>query len=406
MGILSNLAIPPFSRRARIAVLAAVGLVGCGSTSNGAAPLEAGVSESDAGDKTDGAADAGPTGSRPDGATVGGGVVDAEAGPAPITSWDPPFALGSPGWRSSTVPFCTNNSGGFLAYDIWSDSRGVFALAFASCNVLGNVACGNQGASLQFNDGTGWKAVYRSMTADELRLTGIDGGAAVLSGGACGITLVDPTSGQATCASVLPNLSGAAFGVSATSAYVWDGANLDHFDGANWSPFATLPFPISGFYADSHIAVAVGFGQAIALKADGASTFQALPNVPAGDYGSVWAFAANDIWAGNRAGQLVHYDGAAWQVFESGSADTTGDGVSQLWGSAGQLFFRTGSEFGRWSGTAAELLLTKNDRIVVSGIWGNSPTEVFVSLFDTNYMASSCEGLFALYYDGHAFHQF
>jgi hypothetical protein len=360
---------------------------------------EAGKSANEAG-TSDGYAEAA-------GGDAGAATEDAPPEqPAPL--WNPPFPLGSPGWRSSSVPYCTKNEGIFQAYDVWADFRGVFALIAADCNGLASVACGREGTNLQFNDGTGWRTVYRSAAKDRLNLTGFDGGPVVLSNGSCSVQEIDIADGGATCLAIFASYAGTVFVVDSNDAYAWSGQKIEHFDGAQWTPFAQVQSNIVALWADSHIAVGVGAGQAIYFKADGSTSFAAMPNVPAGDYGSVWAFSASDIWAGNTAGQLVHYDGSQWTTIPTGSMDTTGQGIAELWGASGTLYFITPTEFGRYTGSSAQLLLTHTPgaRISIDGMWGTSPTDVFLAVTDSQYRGYACEGAFLVYFDGSQFHEF
>jgi hypothetical protein len=149
-----------------------------------------------------------------------------------------------------------------------------------------------------------------------------------------------------------------------------------------------------------------------------------IPGVPAGDYHGAWIYAPNDIVLGNTLGHLVRYDGARWTVTDTG----TGESVFRLWGADdGTLFFITPTYFGRVVGTQVDLF-----RIIAEGeppqsvgpggsgtfdsfppshdifqdLWGNSSTEVFVGVHAAGFAENRCGGVFALWFDGEAFHVF
>ena len=134
--------------------------------------------------------------------------------------------------------------------------------------------------------------------------------------------------------------------------------------------------------------------------------------IPAGDYGAVWAFGPRDVWLGNGAGQLLHYDGSRWQAYASGSRDPFG-GIVQLWGEGGVLYFATRAEFGRWQGAGAEILLappadadyTKYPA-TLGRFWGRSASEVFIPLRDSRFESYACGGVFMVWFDGTLFHVF
>jgi hypothetical protein len=108
-----------------------------------------------------------------------------------------------------------------------------------------------------------------------------------------------------------------------------------------------------------------------------ATALWGIPNVPAGDYLPAWGFGPNDVWLGNGAGQLVHYDGATWKAI---TASPSGSAIGRLWGAAGQVYFNTNIEFGRWNGQSVDVLIgpqsgaASNPRVLIRGLWGPSAT--------------------------------
>jgi hypothetical protein len=153
--------------------------------------------------------------------------------------------------------------------------------------------------------------------------------------------------------------------------------------------------------------VVVGDDQTILIQS-GNGPLTALPNVPAGNYYSVWASGASDIWTGNDIGQLLHYDGKAWKVIRTGS--TLLATIGKLWGADGIVYFITEFEMGRWNGSSVDMLLEQPAGPIYptlfTGIWGRSAQEVFVAISDRLYLDYACGGNFMLWFDGSQFHQF
>lgn len=356
------------------------------------------------GGHTNSAAGAGGRGGEP--LPMAGSAGEPQDNRPPRPTWDPPFELGAPGWQGSDKPLCEKHVGYHEAFDVWSDSGGVYALLSEGCNELAGTPCGAEGLTVQFNDGSGWQSIYHTDATPNLHLRGLPAGPAVLVGLQCGIALLD-SDGNGTCSTPLQGLPPAdVFGVSSDHAYAIDDARVLEYTGGTWQELATLPNAAEAIWADDQNIVAVGFNQAVYLNTG--SGFNAMAGVPAGDYVSVWAFAVNDIWLGNRVGQLVHFDGASWSVLPSGSTRS----IDGLWGAEGQLFFRTAREFGRSDGHTAEILLAgpgadaDNPRIEIGGLWGRSAKEVFVSLVDANFQDYACGEHFMVWFDGDEFHEF
>jgi hypothetical protein len=329
----------------------------------------------------------------------------------PPPPWMPPFDIGSSGWKSSSTPFCTPNRGQIVGYDMWRDGRGLYVLAAASCNDMAGRPCGEAGLVLQFNDGTGWRTLYDT-GAIRLsgRLTGFPEGPLVLYGTeGCGIAYFE--NGQRTCQA--PNFYPEhLITVDSTLAYAVEGNKVLKSTGI-WEVIATLPDPVRAVWASRDAVVAVGARQAVYLQR-GSGDFSLMPNVPAGEYTAVWATGPDDVWVGNSASQIVHYDGSTWSPVDTGLSKTTNpDFIRGLWGQDGQIFFHTRYEFGRVLGGSSELLLSRylrdagaGARIEIFSMWGSSPNEVFLSISDFNYLDYECGGLFAVWFDGSKFHQF
>jgi hypothetical protein len=300
--------------------------------------------------------------------------------------------------------------------DVWADQRGVFVLFDADCLLdPGYCAPGKNGASLKFNDGTGWQNVYQfgPSVGSLALLSGFPDGPLILAGGTAelqyGVVFVEE--GVATFeARLFPGVVGA-FGVGKDLAYAVGSDPADstisemlRYSAGTWST-TVLPTDVGrALWADDQTLVLAGGNQTIYMQTATSGNYVQLSGVPAGNYYSVWAFGPQDVWAGNSAGELVHYDGNSWQVYPTGSSG----GISALWGANGQVYFTTTTqhEVGRWNGQTVETLLTSGEVATVTDLWGRSSSEVFVTLHDYDFEGYACGGSFILWFDGTEWHQF
>ncbi|RYZ07617.1 MAG: hypothetical protein EOO73_11615 [Myxococcales bacterium] len=371
-----------------------------------------------------GGANAGGSKSSGGSATTGGSGVGSAASNVPADDrparpeWNPPFAIGAPGWRSSTGALCEHHQGRQDAFDVWADSRGVYAVFSAVCNVLAGDPCGKQGISLQHNDGSGWSHVYALPpgpgmgSTGSLYLSGFESGPLLLSGileERAGLWQIDE-SGKASLGSELG--MGRPFVVGPDLAYALGESAVLRFAEGKWSEYLESPAHAQAVWADDDVVIVVGIESSVYMSQSGAP-FVEVAGAPAGDYGSVWAYGADDIWAGNAAGQLAHYDGETWQTISTGSVDTSGSGIEQIWGSDdGPLFFRTRLEMGIWNGSEVRLFQLDSEpdsasrRVSTSGLWGLSSEEVFLAVSDRELRDYQCGEQFLLYFDGEEFHPF
>jgi hypothetical protein len=331
--------------------------------------------------------------------------------------WTPPFAqsLGSPGWRQSTERLCNANQGHESVSDVWADERGVFAMVASSCSEMGGIPCGKQGASLKLNSGSGWKLYYQYTDGSfgTTRLWGgFPNGALVTSWdyyyhlafiGDQGIAELKGSDSQLT----------TVFVAGDQLFYFVDWQGLSQYSAGTWTNVASPTGALQAIWADKQLLVAAGAAQTVLIGTGTAAPAQ-LQGVPAGAYTAVWAFGPNDIWFGNTAAQLLHYDGQKWEIHLTGSRDVNGSGgIVQLWGSDGVLYFATHVEFGRWNGSSVEMLLSPPADADIGSFpaqfgrfWGTSAKDVFVPLRDSRYAEYACGGTFVLWYDGAAFHSF
>jgi len=396
--------------RRALFVLPLLSVIGCGgSTAGNSHNASAGAGGTDPGNA--GGTSAGGT------AVGGGGELAGAASDdrPPRPEWNPPIPLGNAGWQDSEEPFCAPQQGHPLAFQVWADRVAIHAVFGTSCDALSDGFCtGSQGASLWKNDGSGWQTEADLGAAEGIALGGLPGGATLVGmvqGSTAGIYAVED--GKLTLSHALESLDQLqVFGVGPQHAYARSGSEVLEYRNGNWRTLETLPEQLLSISGGEQFVVAAGLNQAIYLK-QGSAPFKALPKVPAGDYTASWAFAADDIWAGNGAGQLVHYDGSSWRVVETGSRDTTGSGIVALWGDSGTVYFMTYTEFGRTTESGAELLLSRSPDALPSdpyfspqSLWGKSKNEVFLAISDGQFKKYACGTSFMTWFDGSKFHQF
>ena len=348
--------------------------------------------------------------------TVVSGSEPSDNRPA-APAWTPPFAesLGAPGWQQSSQPICNANQGSESIPSVWVDERGVFALVGADCDEWAGVPCGKEGVSLRLNAGSGWQPYFQFAsgtlwTSGTTLWGGFPKGPLLVSGNFIqhSLAFVDKDSAEITGSGAI--LSTAFVAGNGLVYAVWDG--LLKYSAGTWSTVAEQEWGMLAVWADSQTLIECGVNQTILVK-NGAEDLTQLTGVPAGSYTAVWAFAADDVWFGNDAAQLLHYDGKKWKIYPTGSRDISFSGITQLWGSSGILYFSTQTEFGRWNGTSIEMLLQPPADADMSApsaqlgrFWGTSPTNVFVPARDSRFAQYACGGIFVLWFDGTEFHRF
>jgi hypothetical protein len=395
-------------------LLLACWLSACGQTSSPAQASDGGSAGSGSGGTTSGSAGAGA--GAPNAGSAGEGNLERPSDNRPARpTWNPPLPLGEPGWKGSEEPLCESHQGGTLAFTVWADNRGVYAFFVADCDGLSSKSgcSGTKGSALQFNDGTGWQWLYQAGTSVP-SLAGLPNGPVALTGsiaGESGVFFLDE--GMPRLSLPLPaDASANVFGVNAELAVAKSVRDVLTYRAGEWRDTATLPFEIYDIWADAENVIAVGPDQSIFLR-QGEGKFEPLPQVPAGDYTSVWAFGSKDIWAGNSQNQLVHFDGSRWQTIETASHDATGSGIIGMWGDGGVVYFITFTEFGRADELGARLIYERapsaapsEPYLTASSLWGRSKDEVFLTFDDAAFKDYRCGSSFIVWYDGAEFHQF
>jgi hypothetical protein len=291
--------------------------------------------------------------------------------------------------------------------DAWADARGVFLLIADSYDAV-----------VYLNAGSEWRPFYKlaaDQPSDSHLLGGLPDGRLALTGdfdNLFGVAFLDDQGGvqfQTPLGAGRAGLAVAKDAAGGSLAIIASGSMLKYSAGT-WSPIGNQDFGVASVWTDGKVVVGVGSDQTVVMgPLDG--PLLPLKGVPAGDYTAVWGFAANDLWFANSGPQLVHYDGNKWELHETGSLSHFG--IKQLWGESGILYFATDTEFGRWNGTRAEILLRPpagTDSNLAEGqlgqFWARSASEVFIPLRDKRYWEHTCGSTFMLWFDGSQFHAF
>ena len=358
-----------------------------------------------------GAGGAGAGGAR--GVFMGGGTAGAGgAGGVSTGGTGATDASAEPLWRSSYESFCQTADAGSVAIDLWSDDRGVFLLTSESST--------NRPA-IWTNLGTGWRLTFdwsgEVAAMYQGGLKGFADGPLVVYGGLpCGIQFVDGTNAECSgAASLTRDLSV----VGADLAYAVSNDRVLKFDGDLWTQVGgALPNLnwANAVWADSATIVVAAGGRrgeslVFTIEADGDAVL--LPDLPSQiDPMAVWSFGASEIWVGGGAeGQLVRYDGTAWSekatipYTGSGSKPVSGTsdiGKIKLWGNGGRLFAIAGNTFGEWDGARFKVLDSLGGDSYFTGLWGNSPSEVFLAVQDPRSAAAACAPIRIRWFDGTA----
>lgn len=356
------------------------------------------------------------------GATRGRGLA-ADNRPEPSV-WLPAIPLGPSGWQLSAEPFCDTNQEPVTSLGVWADERGVFVSMTAQCP---NGWCENAGFALQFNDGTGWRvwltdAIGSPAYPSTNRLSGFPQGPAVVLDYAPFDFAPSRTSTDSVIfvgtfgTRVQPRLGAldgaiavAAYGVGPAHGYVIVQENSDEVTSSVheylngiWRKLAVLPLKAHALWADGETVLVAGTGDAVYRRVSATAEFERLAGAPAGDYFSVWAFADSDVWAGNGSGQLVHFDGASWKVFATGTEQP----IQRLWGAEQRLFYISHTEFGIANESGLEVLVRDGAGLRFWDLWGKTQAEVFLTVTDSSLLSFRCGDRRALWYDGAEFHWF
>lgn len=350
--------------------------------------------------------------------------------------WTPPIALGSPGWRESGESLCIHDGaelgqvGELTSFGVWADGGTVTTSATWACAGDTGAACAAGGPTkVRANSGRGWQTVLqdevggRSAPATN-QLSGFPSGPVVLLNyrsydfspsvaPADSVTfLATSTSTRSTFEPPLgasdAAFAVAAFGVLSAKGYVLiregepaAGSSVHRYFERSWSQVDVIPSAAQAIWAsDARVLVAASDG--IYESAVSRGTFLPRVDAPSADYTSVWALTEDDVWAGTSHGELVHFDGQRWTVFESG----TQGAITRLWGGDSEVFYMSDALLGRFKDGAAETLISTWAGARLWDVWGRSAREVFVTLTDAALANYRCGAKRMLWFDGVEFHSF
>jgi hypothetical protein len=269
--------------------------------------------------------------------------------------------LGAPGWRNSTVPFCSEIVGN-LQPRVWSNSDSVYVLVSSTCNSFDHIACNTGNAAtvrLYRNDGSGWSVLFETEKSGTGAIAGYPDGRVVLAGdGACPVTVVRPD-GTSSCLLDEAFVSQAVAVSGTQNLFVLGSYSADpgttvlvKHDGTGWSTTKRWPNAQPGALAAGASTLLIAGPSQMAEVVDTSSdVVSSLPNVPAGDDAAAWVYGANDILLGDAIGRVSPFAGSEWATVDSGFNDVLGD----MWGDPdGSVFFYSQGAFGRWHAGAVE----------------------------------------------------
>jgi hypothetical protein len=377
-------------------------------------------------------------------------------GPLPEPQpWQPPVdPVGEPGFRQSDEPFCPPSMFVFGS-KVWSDERGVYVVVSGDRSAfnfqrppatdrseddagitaspqatLGGTTTFAPDAITQLwrNDGRqwtldlevrnaasdfglrgasgSWLALYDKRTADVTAMN-FTGAPPLITSCSLGVLQNDALE----CIDLDPVADLFVANARLAHALVGD-TRLLSYDGERWRAMTELlPFPASVLWADESRVLALGrVGTALWLE-NGAWTFQDAGTVE--HFTAAWGTARDNIWAGTAQGGVFHYDGATWSERGRIQGDTCDarSPVGGIWGIGTQVYFQTASALARWNGTEIETVANWScspsaSSVQITGLWGNAPDELFLSLVDQRrFDVDRCAPVFVVHYDGTTFHR-
>jgi hypothetical protein len=329
--------------------------------------------------------------------------------------------VGDPGWRDSTEPLCSTFRSSIASSGIWSDERGVYVVAGGSGGTIVSASGSPQPSDLEiwFNAGTGWQQQLADDSGEmkyrQYGLTGFPNGPLVLYGKAdlpnelgCGLATFEHDA--LVCNPVWDATS--AFVVNAELAYAVVEGKLAMYRGGAWGPFPDQltvdPLPQAIWASDTDL-FATSRTAGTIFHYDG--TWTSLETRTLQAFTAVWAFSPRDLWVGTEGGRVLREQGTGfvdigWQAPQR----CAGREIKGMWGSDGVLYFYTESDLVRVQGETIEQLMTwecPDDGLHprITGVWGNSPSEVFIAVVDEREN-HDCGNSFVLVYDGAELHRF
>ena len=335
-----------------------------------------------------GSGDMGGAGGGAGGRAGSGGAGGGSAGAPEIPS----------SWRESRYAYCAGPGHVLGQNPLWTAGNAVFLVTSAS----------NGEVSIQYNSGDSWETRTSAMTGPST--PSLSGFASAINSifpfivygtSNCPIRIVGTNASYGSCYPTSVKVSGVSV-VDAQLAYAVYQDRVLRYDGTDWKPWES---PLPGTAVDAQavwassetVLVAANDGQ-VYLRSAGQWHLQT--GLPQANYQAAWGFAADDLWIGNDAGQLLHYDGANWTVVAK--VETPCPGIRSLWGSDGVLFFTTDHALGMLKDGTLQVLggSACDATSKVLGVWGNSKDEVFFATQDSADINGQCAGISLLWFDG------
>jgi hypothetical protein len=252
------------------------------------------------------------------------------------------------------------------------------------------------------NSGQGWNLLQEAAKeGDRKQLSGFADGALVKFGSfGCGVSFVEGD--RETCAIALGDVNGF-FGVRPDRAYASHSDLVLVFDGAYFQQLGA-PLGASGTLSakqlwadDSSLLVATSRG--VYERSSPTQPLQLESNLPVTSYESVWQAPGGTRFAGSATGELWREIGEGWELAWQ---DACSEPVSQLWSTGDYLFFATRHTLGRHYRDGAHSIQDWPcaSNVTITGLWGNSLSEVYVAVVDESLEDSDCGAAVVLRYDG------
>jgi hypothetical protein len=310
------------------------------------------------------------------------------------------------------VPFCNPSDGSFGgAFDVWADDRGVFVFTNTPCHTTLDSfgPCDRTGLALQHNDGTGWRWLWwqpdTSTQGQPARLAGFENGPLIFSGqvaGEAGVFFFEGEQFELSQPVWLRELAVAGAGLF-YGLVGRDDEVIEYRNGA-WETVAVLPNDSAQTLAAVDETLVVAGDSQVFMRARASDDLEPVPGVPESDYyySAAWAFSPNDVWISDDLGRLLHFDGSAWSVLETGDTNP----ITELWGDAGVLYYITRTQFGRVDTAGSKVIVAETEGVSFGSLWGRSASEVFLTLQYGDLGQYQCGDYFVVWFDGEALHPF
>jgi hypothetical protein len=185
------------------------------------------------------------------------------------------------------------------------------------------------------------------------------------------------------------------FVVSDDRAYAVERDRVLVYDGSNWTQLGAALAATDGSAINAWrvwagaqtVAVTATSGEVFLSEAGAAWSEER--GLAQDNYRTVWGFGSDSIWSGGRSGALVRYDGSAW-LPRGQLTDDCGSGIRGMWGAGRALYTYTEHALARWSGTDLDIVTQLPCTTTIRGVWGTSPSEVYMVTSDALKESSAC----------------